>query len=129
MGHAGALSVFDGDLITSDGAQVDRILIELPLFLETTTSGSVGFRSCVAPCRKRKVDKLTAPLSRKSNQEKLSNLAGQVWRNSVSDLDILLCPTSEEQIIIRKGLKPCCLAHGKAAALVRVGVDEVVTIL
>ena len=50
-------------------------------------------------------------------------------RNCVSDLDILLGPIAEEQVVVGEGLQPSGLAHGQAPALHRIGMDEVMSIL
>lgn len=44
-------------------------------------------------------------------------------------MNVLLRPIAEEEIVVREGLKAGRLAHGEAAALHRIGVNEVVPIL
>jgi hypothetical protein len=56
------------------------------------------------------------------------NLSCQEWWDRISNLDILLCPVAEEEIIVWEGLQPGSFAHRQAAALERVRVDEIVTV-
>ena len=48
---------------------------------------------------------------------------------ALPDLAILLGPWAAEEVVIRKRLQTCCLAYGQTAALRRVGVNEVMTVL
>lgn len=57
------------------------------------------------------------------------NLPCQKWWNRVPDLDILLGPVAEEQIVVGEGLQPGSLADGQAATLQRIRMDEVVSVL
>ena len=50
-------------------------------------------------------------------------------RDRIPDLDILLGSIAEEQIVVRKGLKPGGLAHRQASTLQWVMMDEVVPVL
>jgi hypothetical protein len=49
--------------------------------------------------------------------------------HSVSDLDVLLSAIPEEQVVVGECLQLGCFMHGQAAALHRVGMNEVVAIL
>jgi hypothetical protein len=59
----------------------------------------------------------------------LRNLPGEVGRDGISNLDILLGPVSLEQIIVRKCLKSRRFSDGETAALQRIRVNEVVPVL
>ena len=53
----------------------------------------------------------------------------KLGRNGVSDLMILCRARPREKVVVGEGLKARRLPHGKTAALHRVIMDEVVTIL
>ena len=53
-----------------------------------------------------------------------------VWArwDCISNLDVLLCPDAEKQIVIREGLQPGGFAHCQAATLDRIMMNEVVPV-
>lgn len=59
----------------------------------------------------------------------MRDLPSKKRRHRVSDLDILLGPVAQEQVVVGEGLQPGGLAHGQAAALHRIGMNEVMSIL
>jgi hypothetical protein len=56
------------------------------------------------------------------------DLACQERWDCISNLDVLLCPVAEEQVVVREGLQPGGLADCQAATLRRVWMDEVVPV-
>ena len=48
--------------------------------------------------------------------------------NRISNLNILLRPVAEEQVVVREGLQPGGLAHRQATTLRRVWMNEVVPV-
>ena len=66
-------------------------------------------------------------LSKKAEDD-LRNLFGQKRRNRISDLNILLCSVSHEEVVIGKCLNPGCFSDRKAATLGRVIVNEIMAI-
>ena len=59
----------------------------------------------------------------------LGYLLGEKWRNGIADLNKLLSAVSLEIVIVGECLEPRCFPHSKAAALMRVGVDEIMPVL
>lgn len=57
------------------------------------------------------------------------NLPCQERRDGIPDLDVLLRPIAEEQIVVGEGLKAGGFADSQAAALPRIRMDEVVSVL
>ena len=57
------------------------------------------------------------------------DLAREERRHDIPDLNILLCPIPEEQVIVGKGLKASSLANSEATALSRIRMDEIMSIL
>ena len=57
------------------------------------------------------------------------NLVCQIWRNRISNLNILLRPVTDEVVVIGKCLNSCCLPDCQASALIGIIVNEVVSIL
>ena len=57
------------------------------------------------------------------------NLPCQERWDGIPDLDILLGPVAEEQIVVGEGLQTGGLADCQAAALQRIGMDEVMSVL
>ena len=62
-------------------------------------------------------------------QNGFCDLHGKERRHGVSNLDILLCAVTEEAVIVGKGLQPSGLANSQAAALRRVGMNEIMPVL
>lgn len=58
-----------------------------------------------------------------------SDLAGEPGRNGIAYLMILLRSVSAKKVVIRERLKPCRFTHRQAAALHRVGMDKIVSVL
>ena len=61
--------------------------------------------------------------------ECVGNLFGKKGRDCIAHLDVLLGAISLEEIIVRERLDAGGLPDGKAATLLRVGMNEVVPIL
>lgn len=59
----------------------------------------------------------------------LCNLSRQKRRYGIPNLDVLLGPVAQEQIVVWEGLQPRSLANCQAAALPRIGMDEVMPVL
>jgi hypothetical protein len=59
----------------------------------------------------------------------ITYLLGEERRDSVSNLNKLLSSSAFEEVIVWKGLKPCCFSHCQGPTLFRIGMNEVVTIL
>ena len=53
----------------------------------------------------------------------------QQWRHRIANLMVLLCARAFKEIIVRKRLQSCRLAHSEAAALSRVVVNEIMAVL
>src|SRR5690606_23067944 len=67
--------------------------------------------------------------SSQRTQDQPCNLAWPKRWHCVPYLDGLLGTVAHEQVVIGKGLQPGSLAHRQAAALQRIGMDEVMTVL
>lgn len=60
--------------------------------------------------------------------QKLRDLSGKIRRYCVSDLHILLCTISKEQVVVRKSLQSRSFADSQAAALNSIWMNEIVSV-
>ena len=56
------------------------------------------------------------------------NLTGKKWWYGISDLDVLLRPIAQKEVIVGESLQPSSFAYRQAAALDRVRMNEIVAI-